>query len=62
MIGEQARQAELLVALAGPPDGGLIALHALGHAAAPLSGRDGEHNPRTANLVPGQGPSPSDPR
>src|SRR5436190_5271807 len=44
VIGEQARQARLLVALAGPPDGGLIALHALGDAASPLAGRDGEHD------------------
>ena len=60
VVGEQARQAGLLIALASPPDGGLITLHLSGDVLPPLTGCDGQDDPSTADLIPGQRPTPSD--
>jgi hypothetical protein len=53
MIGQEPGQAGLLVTLAGPPDSGLVALHAVGDDMPPLTCCDGQHDAGTADLIPG---------
>src|SRR5512135_582855 len=59
VVGEQGRQAGLLITSAGPPDGGLIALHLSGDGLPPLTGGDGQDDSSPADLIPGQGSTPS---
>ena len=54
MIGQEPGQAGLLVTMTRPPDGGLVTLHAFGDDVAPLTCGDGQHDPGTADLIPGR--------
>ena len=54
-ICEQPRQAVASIALAGPPDRGLFALHLGRDGAGPFAGRDRQDDPRPLHLEPGGG-------
>src|SRR5512135_1554987 len=51
---EQTGQAVAAVASAGPPDGGLVALHLGGDVPGPCARRAGQDNPRPLDLEKGQ--------
>jgi hypothetical protein len=53
-VVEQTAQAVLAVALAGPPDRGLVALHLSGDVHGPCARREGQDNPRPLDLEEGQ--------
>ena len=53
-IGKQIRQASLTIPLAGPPDGGFIALEMGGDRTLPLPSSDSQHDLGSLDLRPGQ--------
>jgi len=54
-IGQQPRQAVAPIALPGPPDRGLFALHLGGDGLGPLAVGDRQDDPRPLHLEPGRG-------
>src|SRR5512142_1219852 len=58
--GQQLGQPAPFVTAAGPPDGGLIALHLEGDGAVVHTAGVGQDDPGTPDLIPGQGLAPGD--
>ena len=53
--GQESHHPGSLVPPAGPPDGGLVALHLEGDRARPHTSGVGQDDPSTPDLIPGQG-------
>ena len=54
VVGQDVLQATFPIALADAPDGGAVALQAVGDVTDALSGRHGQDDPGVLDLEPGQ--------